>query len=83
MEKINSKSTNTAFDGLDKTNSRQQQAYELVAHTNQSFFLTGRAGTGKTTFLKKVQEMTGKQFVVVAPTGIAAIARLWDNSRIR
>lgn len=58
---------------MDETNSRQKQAYELVAHTNQSFFLTGRAGTGKTTFLKNIQEHTGKQFIVVAPTGIAAI----------
>lgn len=58
---------------LDETNIRQKQAYELVAKTNQSFFLTGRAGTGKTTFLKNIQEMTEKQFIVVAPTGIAAI----------
>lgn len=58
---------------LDETNVRQKQAFELVAHTNQSFFLTGRAGTGKTTFLKNIQKMTNKQFVVVAPTGIAAI----------
>ena len=58
---------------IDETNVRQKQAYELVAHTNQSFFLTGRAGTGKTTFLKNVQEHTDKQFIVVAPTGIAAI----------
>ena len=53
---------------LDETNIRQKQAYELVANTNQSFFLTGRAGTGKTTFLKNIQEMTDKQFIVVAPT---------------
>lgn len=58
---------------MDETNTRQRQAYELVAHTNKSFFLTGRAGTGKTTFLKNIQEHTGKQFIVVAPTGIAAI----------
>lgn len=57
----------------DETNPRQKQAFELVKHTNQSFFLTGRAGTGKTTFLKKIQELTDKQFIVVAPTGIAAI----------
>lgn len=48
-------------------------AYELIAHTNSSFFLTGRAGTGKTTFLHNVQKMTHKQFVVLAPTGVAAI----------
>ena len=58
---------------LDSTNVRQQQAFDLVANTNQSFFLTGRAGTGKTTFLKNIQKLTNKQFVVVAPTGIAAI----------
>lgn len=56
------------------TNSMQQEkAYELIAHTNTSFFLTGKAGTGKTTFLKKVEEEVDKNFVVLAPTGIAAI----------
>ncbi|MBR6182252.1 MAG: AAA family ATPase [Prevotella sp.] len=58
---------------IDETNVRQEQAYELVAHTNQSFFLTGRAGTGKTTFLKNIQQSCVKNFIVVAPTGIAAI----------
>ena len=61
------------MEWMPQTNTRQKQAYELVAHTNKSFFLTGRAGTGKTTFLKNIQEHTGKQFIVVAPTGIAAI----------
>jgi len=59
--------------GIDESNERQKQAYELVANTNCSFFLTGRAGTGKTTFLKKIQQLSNKNFVVVAPTGIAAI----------
>ena len=54
-------------------NMQQEKAYELIAHTNTSFFLTGKAGTGKTTFLKKVQEEVDKKFVVLAPTGIAAI----------
>ncbi|MCQ2287627.1 MAG: DEAD/DEAH box helicase [Muribaculaceae bacterium] len=58
---------------MDTTNERQMQAFDLVKNTNQSFFLTGRAGTGKTTFLKNIQQETGKQFIVVAPTGIAAI----------
>lgn len=48
-------------------------AYNLVKDTNNSFFLTGRAGTGKTTFLKRIQKEIDKRFVVVAPTGIAAI----------
>lgn len=58
---------------LDKENKQQMLAYELIANTNSSFFLTGRAGTGKTTFLRKVQKMVGKQFVTLAPTGVAAI----------
>jgi hypothetical protein len=58
---------------LDESNLRQMQAFELISKTNQSFFLTGRAGTGKTTFLKNVQLMVDKQFLVAAPTGIAAI----------
>lgn len=58
---------------FDKTNKEQQMAYDLVASTNISFFLTGRAGTGKTTFLKRIQEELPKNFIVLAPTGIAAI----------
>jgi len=49
----------------------------LVRHyieaTNQSIFLTGRAGTGKTTLLKSITEHTHKRYVIVAPTGVAAI----------
>lgn len=59
-----------AFDML---NEEQVQALNLVENTNFSFFLTGRAGTGKTTFLHYIQEHVNKQFVVVAPTGVAAI----------
>lgn len=58
----------------DPENQAQEQAYDLIKETNTSFFLTGRAGTGKTTFLKRVREcVKEKNFVVVAPTGIAAI----------
>ena len=70
---LKSKSENKNTVLIDETNVRQEQAYELVAHTNQSFFLTGRAGTGKTTFLKNIQQSCVKNFIVVAPTGIAAI----------
>lgn len=59
--------------GLDATNLQQTQAYDLIANTNKSFFLTGKAGTGKTTFLSNVQKLIDKQFIVLAPTGIAAI----------
>ncbi len=48
-------------------------AAELVNKTNQSIFLTGKAGTGKTTFLKHIKNNTIKNTVVVAPTGVAAI----------
>lgn len=58
---------------IDKENREQQLAYDLIAHTNSSFFLTGRAGTGKTTFLHYVQQTVPKQFVTMAPTGGAAI----------
>ena len=58
---------------IDQLNPEQVQALNLVENTNFSFFLTGRAGTGKTTFLKYIQENVKKDFVVVAPTGIAAI----------
>ena len=48
-------------------------ASRLINHSNKNIFLTGKAGTGKTTFLKYIQENTHKKTVVVAPTGIAAI----------
>lgn len=58
---------------IDKNNKEQLQAFDFIANTNSSFFLTGRAGTGKTTFLHNVQKMVGKNFVILAPTGVAAI----------
>ena len=58
---------------IDMLNEEVVQALNLVQNTNFSFFLTGRAGTGKTTFLHYIQKNVNKQFVVVAPTGIAAI----------
>ncbi|MFN0276052.1 MAG: AAA family ATPase, partial [Chitinophagales bacterium] len=48
-------------------------AVDLVNNTAQNIFLTGKAGTGKTTFLKYIREHTHKQTAVVAPTGVAAI----------
>ena len=58
---------------IDTQNKQQLQAYDLIANTNTTFFLTGRAGTGKTTFLKKVRKEINKNFLILAPTGIAAI----------
>lgn len=54
-------------------NTELKLAWEFVEHTEQSIFLTGKAGTGKTTFLKKVKKHSGKRLIVVAPTGVAAI----------
>ena len=48
-------------------------AYEYVQHTNRCIFLTGKAGTGKTTFLRRLKQECPKQLTVVAPTGVAAI----------
>jgi PIF1-like helicase/Helix-turn-helix domain/HRDC domain/Helicase len=48
-------------------------AYRFVTETNENIFLTGKAGTGKTTFLKYLKENCVKNIVVAAPTGVAAI----------
>lgn len=52
---------------------QQEQAYELIRDTYTSFFLTGKAGSGKTTFLRRAQKEINKNFIVLAPTGVAAI----------
>ncbi len=57
----------------DTTNYYFQLAAGFVNQTAQSVFLTGKAGTGKTTFLKYIRETTFKKTAVVAPTGVAAI----------
>ena len=58
---------------LDTDNKEFQDALQLITHTRQSVFLTGKAGTGKSTFLKYICNHTRKKYVVLAPTGIAAI----------
>ena len=54
-------------------NTQLRTAWDFVENTGKSIFLTGKAGTGKTTFLKTVVERSRKRAVVVAPTGVAAI----------
>ncbi len=49
------------------------EAMELVSNTNENLFLTGKAGTGKTTFLRHIKQMCNKKIVMVAPTGVAAV----------
>jgi septin family protein len=48
-------------------------AFDFVQGTQMHIFLTGKAGTGKTTFLRNLRELSPKRMVVVAPTGVAAI----------
>ena len=57
----------------DDQNSLFTIAANFIQYTNRPVFLTGRAGTGKTTFLKYIQANTHKQVAVIAPTGVAAI----------
>ncbi len=57
----------------DPSNTIFQQAVAFVNQTSKHLFLTGKAGTGKTTFLKYIKENTFKRLAVVAPTGVAAI----------
>ena len=58
---------------LDTDNKEWQQAIQIINYTRHSLFLTGKAGTGKSTFLRHVASNTKKKTVVLAPTGIAAI----------
>lgn len=62
-----------SMTGPDDDNPEFKIAADFVNHTNRSIFLTGKAGSGKTTFLKHIVHSTHKNCVVVAPTGVAAI----------
>lgn len=59
---------------LDLDNPEFQDIWKLISYTRQSVFMTGKAGTGKSTFLRYIVENTKKKTVVLAPTGIAAIS---------
>lgn len=54
-------------------NEELDMAWQLVENTGANVFLTGKAGTGKTTFLRELRRQSPKRMVVLAPTGIAAI----------
>ena len=58
---------------LDLNNKEWQDALQIINYTRRSLFLTGKAGTGKSTFLRYVSQNTKKKHVILAPTGIAAI----------
>src|SRR5579871_6204754 len=49
------------------------EAFDLLEHSRQNIFLTGKAGTGKSTFLQYFRDHTEKEIAVVAPTGVAAL----------
>lgn len=61
------------LDYIDKDNQELQQALQIIRFTRRSLFLTGKAGTGKSTFLRYIAKNTKKKNVILAPTGIAAI----------
>jgi DNA-directed RNA polymerase subunit F len=56
-----------------QTNQQLQLAYNFLQYTNRNVFLTGKAGTGKTTFMKNLKKQSPKRMIIVAPTGVAAI----------
>lgn len=56
-----------------QSNTQLELAFDFLQYTNQNIFLTGKAGTGKTTFLRNLKKSSPKRMVVVAPTGVAAI----------
>ena len=58
---------------VEEENKELNYAWDFVEHTGTSVFLTGKAGTGKTTFLRQFVAETQKRFVIVAPTGVAAV----------
>lgn len=67
------RAADTDIRKIDTDSPEFQNALKLVSYTSQSVFLTGKAGTGKSTFLKYLTATTKKKFVVLAPTGIAAV----------
>jgi len=60
-------------ENFDLDNKEFKYAEQLILYSNRSIYLTGKAGTGKSTFLRYIAKNTTKNYIVVAPTGIAAI----------
>ena len=65
--------TDTNIDNIDMDNPELKQALQIIHYTRNSLFLTGKAGTGKSTLLRYIAATTKKKHVILAPTGIAAI----------
>ena len=62
-----------SVENIDLENSELQKALQIIQFTRRSLFLTGKAGTGKSTFLRYIAATTKKKHIILAPTGIAAI----------
>ena len=73
MAKTKGKALNPLPKDIDLDNPEFVKLRQLVDYTSQSIFLTGRAGTGKSTFLRYITATTRKKCVILAPTGIAAV----------
>ena len=63
----------SAENHIDLNNPELQNALQIIQYTRRSLFLTGKAGTGKSTFLRYIAAHTKKKHIILAPTGIAAI----------
>lgn len=63
----------TDIEHIDLNNLELQNALQIIQYTHRSLFLTGKAGTGKSTFLRYISQTTKKKHIILAPTGIAAI----------
>ncbi len=76
LEQIDFVSEDNQMESLTSQKERNEDmllAWKYITETNVSVFLTGKAGTGKTTFLRRLRERAPKRMVVLAPTGVAAI----------
>lgn len=73
MAKKASRPKKAQEESIDLNNPEFLKAWELLQYTHRSVFLTGKAGTGKSTFLRYITQHTKKKYIVLAPTGIAAV----------
>ena len=72
-EETNKNNILSATHNIDLSNPELQKAMQIIQFTHRSLFLTGKAGTGKSTFLRYIAATTKKKHIILAPTGIAAI----------
>ena len=73
MAEIDHSASQSAENHIDLDNPELQNALQIIQYTRRSLFLTGKAGTGKSTFLRYIAAHTKKKHIILAPTGIAAI----------